>query len=422
MAESGSDRTGPALVTGSTVAVFGMSEAGHFQRLRPLIAGLSERGADVHVLTDRRFEADVVRSGGTFVDLFERYPLDDADDESLPVPCRYVSFAGRYAEDVGRDLARLRPSLMIYDTFAVIGRVVARSLDLPYVNVCAGHGMVPTSVEALVANHPRVAISDRCREAVETLRDRHGIEDASPFSYLTGLSPLLNVYCEPSPFLTASERRAFDPVAFFGSLPPAGEIAAREQHSGPSPFEAGANALKVYVCFGTVVWRYWPGEALDALRAISGALATRDDVRAVISLGGVEIGAAEERSLAARNVEVARQVDQWHVLSETDVFITHQGLNSTHEAIYNLVPMVSYPFFTDQPALAERCRELGLAVPLTQAPREPVTQQAVDAALAKVADSAASMHASLERAREWEREVIADRASILGRITALGLE
>jgi MGT family glycosyltransferase len=409
-------------VSRRTAAVFAMREVGHFQRLRPLIAGLAERGVDVHVLTDRRFAADAVRAGGTFVDLFERRPLDDADDASLPFPCRYVSFAGRYAEDVRRDLEQVHPSLVIYDTFAVIGRVVARMLDLPHVNVCAGHNMAPARVEDLIANHPRVGISDRCREAVETLRDQFGIDDASPFSYLTGLSPLLNVYCEPSPFLTESERRAFDPVAFFGSLPPAGEIAAKERHNGPSPFGEEAAELKVYVCFGTVVWRYWPEEALDALRAISGALAAREDARAVISLGGVEIGAAQARPLASHNVAVAPQVDQWRVLSEADAFNTHQGLNSTHEAIYNLVPMVSYPFFTDQPALAERCRELGLAVPLADSPRELVTQQAVDTALAKLADSAESMHASLERARVWEREVIADRDSVLERITSLGLE
>ena len=46
------------------------------------------------------------------------------------------------------------------------------------------------------------------------------------------------------------------------------------------------------------------------------------------------------------------------------VFVTHHGLNSTHEAIYHRTPMLSYPFFGDQPYLANRCRDLGLSVPL----------------------------------------------------------
>ncbi len=46
------------------------------------------------------------------------------------------------------------------------------------------------------------------------------------------------------------------------------------------------------------------------------------------------------------------------------MFVTHHGLKSTHEAIWQRVPMISYPFFGDQPALAALCQRLGLAVPL----------------------------------------------------------
>ena len=74
-----------------------------------------------------------------------KYPLEAADGESLPVPCRYVSFAGHYAGQILRDLERIRPSLVISDTFAVIGRVAANRLGIPYVNVCAGHNVDPPS-------------------------------------------------------------------------------------------------------------------------------------------------------------------------------------------------------------------------------------------------------------------------------------
>ena len=56
-------------------------------------------------------------------------------------------------------------------------------------------------------------------------------------------------------------------------------------------------------------------------------------------------------------------MDQWAVLGETDLFVTHHGLNSTHEAIFNRVPMLSYPFFWDQPGLAAKCQAFGIARP-----------------------------------------------------------
>jgi MGT family glycosyltransferase len=401
-----------------SAAVFAMPETGHFQRLRPLIADLVRGGVETHVFTDRRFAAEVERCGGRFVDLFAGRPLDEVDAESVPVPCRYVSFAGAYAGDVAAELRALGTWLVVYDTFAVVGRVAALAAGLPFVNVCAGHNVDPARFVPLLEADPRVALAPACHDAVETLRGRYGVADASPFSYVSGLSPFLNLYCEPRAYLTEAERRVFEPVAFYGSLPSAEEIETRGRNGRPS-WPGGADALKVYVSFGTVVWRYWPAEALEALRAVAEALASRPEAIGIVSLGGTEPGDAAIRSLTKPNVTVERYVDQWRVLRDADVFVTHQGLNSTHEAVFNLVPMVSYPFFSDQPGLAERCRELGFAVPLSDAPRGPVTETAVAAALAEVAGNGERMRACLRRARDWELDVIAGRDAVVRRLLAL---
>ena len=57
------------------------------------------------------------------MDLFEKYPIELADDESHPAPCRYVTFAGHYAEEILDDLAKLGSSLVVHDAHAVIGQV-----------------------------------------------------------------------------------------------------------------------------------------------------------------------------------------------------------------------------------------------------------------------------------------------------------
>jgi UDP:flavonoid glycosyltransferase YjiC (YdhE family) len=168
-----------------------MPEPGHFQRMRSLIAGIAALGIRAHVFTHRDFREYVERAGGAFTDLFARYP--PADTTSLPVPCRHVSYAGHHADAIRRDLEALRVSLVVYDTFAVVGHVVARLLGVPYVNVCAGHDVEPRRFVGMLEEDPRVRIAPECHAAVETLRTRHGIADASPFSYVTALSPHLNV-------------------------------------------------------------------------------------------------------------------------------------------------------------------------------------------------------------------------------------
>ena len=66
-----------------------MPDRGHFQRLRPVVTGLSTQGLQVHVFTHLRLAEEVRLSGGTFVDLFAGRTVEVADDESWPPVCRY---------------------------------------------------------------------------------------------------------------------------------------------------------------------------------------------------------------------------------------------------------------------------------------------------------------------------------------------
>jgi len=402
-----------------SVAFFSMLADGHLRRLLPLVAGVVARGWAAHVFTHRRFEAEVRAAGGQLFDLFGRYPLEAADAESFPIAVRSVAYAGHYAAAVQRDLEDLRPALVVYDTFAMVGRVVAARMGLPYVNVCAGHNVAPERFQRILAADPRVFVSDQCLEAVQVLRTQLGVADASPFSYVSGLSPHLNLYGEPPEFLTAAEREVFEPVGFFGSLPSAGELARRAMLARPPVFRGAPATFKLYVSFGTVVWRSYATEALAALEAIAAAVGRRPDLEVVMSLGGASVPAERVEKLQTGNVTVLDFVPQWSALTEADAFITHHGLNSTHEAIFHRVPMLSYPFFWDQPALAAKCQEFGVALPLATAPREALTVDAVHDALDRLLAGRSRLDAGLDVARGHELRVIAGRDPVLDRMLAL---
>jgi MGT family glycosyltransferase len=406
------------LMTPPSVAFFAMPQAGHFENLRPVIAGLARRGLAAYVLTDAAFKAEVEQAGGEFVDLFARYPIDEADAESFPTPCRYVTFAGSYGERIVHDLVDVQPDLVIYDQHAVVGRLVGQALQIPYVSFAPAHHVCATRLPALIDTLPEVTVSESCTRAVATLRERHGVADASPFFFATSHSPFLNLYGEPSVFLTERERPAHEPVAFHGCLPSLDEGVA-ESRSEPKYFEHAEDKLKVYVSFGTVVWRYFPEQAVEAVRAIARGLAQMADVRAVISLGGSAFAADAAGLKPSANVSFLSYLDQPEILHEADVFVTHNGLRSTHEAIVNRVPMISYPFFWDQPALADRCQDLGLAIPLTSTPLAPVSEANLRAALAELRRRGPALRENLKQARGWELEVIAARDSVLDQIVGL---
>jgi len=401
-----------------TVAFFCMPEPGHFQALSAVIALVVRSRMSACVFTHRRFQQQIERLGATFVDLFEKYPLDMADSESRPIPCRFVSFAGTYGDRVAEDLRSVKPAAVIYETFSVIGPVVARWLGIPAINVCVNHNPHPERTLLALESDPRVAISAKCHQAVRRLREHFGLSDASPFSYVTGISPLLNIYGEPPEFLDEQDRAAFEPLAFFGCLP---DGVSPDDPTQSSRYFAAASpqALKVYVSFGTIIWRYYTREALAALQAIADATAERGKTSVAITLGEAQISPAAVASLQRPGVQVLPFVDQNRILEEADLFVTHHGMNSTHEAIVRRVPMISYPFMADQPALAANCQRLGLAIPLTGELRGPVSPRDVQAAFSLCRERRPALESSLKTACEWERRTMAGRDAVIERIKDL---
>ena len=393
-------------------AVFAMSDANHFWRAHTVTRALAEAGVDVRVYSDRRFAEGVAACGATLVDVFTPYPLDRADPDSRPLPVRNVSWAGRFGSDLIREVAAFAPDLVVYDSFAVIGRVVGAALGVPYVCVLSGHNLDPAWLVPAMADDDRVDISDLCREALEVLRSRHGWEDVSPFSYYDAFSPHLNLCCQPPAFLTEAERPAFAPLAFWGSLPRPDGRAPRLRAERSVP------PRRIYASMGTISWRYYVPEALGTLRAVAAAVARRSDAEAVISLGGAGLDAAAMAELERPNVRVQGWVDQREQLAVADAFVTHSGLNSTHEALFHRVPMVSYPLFADQPGLSARVCEFGVAVALAE-PRGPVTADDVDAALERLMAKGPALDEALALAHARELEVIAARPAVVDQILAL---
>jgi hypothetical protein len=129
-----------------------------------------------------------------------------------------VSFAAVYAEPLIAEVAALRPSLIVYDSFVVAAPLVARRLGVPHVGMRAGHAQVPARAIAETRADPRVKISAACVAAVEAAQPvRHAGRE--PVLVSRWPEPHLNL-CLPPRFLDEDERAAFEPVAFFGSLAP----------------------------------------------------------------------------------------------------------------------------------------------------------------------------------------------------------
>ncbi|HWA20745.1 MAG TPA: glycosyltransferase [Devosia sp.] len=392
------------------IAAFAMSDPNHFGTPQMVVAELARAGAEVRFWTDRRFAQRVAEAGAQFADVFASGPLESVDDCSSPWPARFVTYAGVHGQAIIEEVARFKPDLVLYDGFAVVARVVAAALSIPAVIVNSAHGIYGPEFRPVLAREPRVAIDARCHAAVERLRSAFGIQDASPFSYVADPSPVLNIHVEPKEWYTEAQKAKLGPLAYFGAVPD--RSFARPQRHGGRP--------RVLVSFGTIVWRYWTAEALAALAAIADGVEA-SGAEGVMTVGGATVSDEALAALVRPGVRVERFLDQWKELGEADVFITHHGIGSTHESVARGTPMLSFPFFWDQPQLAARAQEFGLALPLAGAlgPEADLTAQQVRERVDDILSRRAQVLAALESARAWERRTIAGRPALAQRIIDL---
>ena len=123
---------------------------------------------------------------------------------------------------------------------------------------------------------------------------------------------------ERPPSLDEEARPAFEPMAFFGSLTPE----RRDRLSDERPWRRGS--------FASVIWMYDAAVAGAVLAALAPDLAEAG-AEMLASLGRHPMADEARRRLERPDVGVEGWVDQWGVLKDTDLCVTHHGLNSSHE-------------------------------------------------------------------------------------------
>ena len=83
------------------------------------------------------------------------------------------------------------------------------------------------------------------------------------------------------------------------------------------------------------------------------------DINVLCSIG--KTIKAEDLGEIPANVTTMAFTPQLEVLEHTDYFLTHAGIGSVMEALYNGVPMMCIPQMDEQILTAKRAEELGVA-------------------------------------------------------------
>ena len=333
------------------IAWFCIPAHGHTNPTLGLVKALTEAGHQVYYFSFALFREKIEQAGATFIPCdgcdFEMEDKENADrvgkDKAFATEL-LVSSTLALDEMTTEKIGELRPDIVVSDSVAYWGKLVAMKHHLPYVSSTTTFAFnryssrymkqTPWDIFKMLLAMPRI------NRQLQRLRDKgypvKGILDIVQNDNETNTLVYTSKYFQPCAE-TFSDRYHFIGPSIRPIQTPYPKTAAKT----------------VYISMGTI------NQDREFYRNCIHALG-QTDWQVIISMGTNP----ERFEHLPENIQIHGSVDQMAVLSIADAFITHCGMNSASEGLYFEVPLVLFPQTPEQGAVARRTEELGAGVRL----------------------------------------------------------
>ena len=333
------------------IAWFCIPAHGHTNPTLGLVRELTSAGHQVYYFSFEMFRERIEQAGATFIGC-DGYDFDMEDKENADRVGKDKVFATELLvsstlaldEMTTEKVGEIRPDIVVSDSVAFWGKLVAMKHGIPYVsstttfafNRCSAKYMKesPWDIAKMLFAMPRID------KQIKRLREKgypvKGLLDIVQNDNDTNTIVYTSKYFQPCAD-TFSDRYRFIGPSIRPITSPCAKTAEKT----------------VYISMGTV------NQNREFYRNCIHALG-RTDWQVIISMGTN----TEHFDRLPENIQVHETVDQMAVLSIADAFITHCGMNSAFEGLYYKVPLVLFPQTPEQGAVARRVEELGAGVRL----------------------------------------------------------
>ena len=337
----------------SKIVFFCIPAYGHTNPTIEVVRELVNRGNEVVYYSFKEFKDKIEDTGAKCICCDEYLPELKKEDEKK-VGKDFSALIGMVVdttlaldEKVCKELKEFKPDCIVSDSLSFWGKLFAKKLNIPY--VCS------TTTFAFNDKTARLMKQDlsemikmifgmkKINKKLELLRE-NGYEIKSFLDIVKNENDTDTIVYTSKEFQPLVESFS-DKYSFVG--PSISKTIYEKDEK---------NRKQIYISLGTVNNKNnnFYKNCIEAFKDL--------DVDVIMSVGNkTDIKALGE---IPSNFIVENSVNQIKVLQNTDVFITHCGMNSVNEALYYKVPMVLFPQHSEQRMVAKRVEDLGAGVML----------------------------------------------------------
>lgn len=347
------------------IVFFCIPAHGHTNPTIEVVRELVNRGHRVWYYSFNAFKEKIEEAGAKFIGCDQYLPeLQSEDKEKLGSDfCALfqrllditIVLEGKLCEEV----EKINPDCIVSDSLGFWGKLLAMKLDIPFVSSTTTFAFNEQTAEmvkqGLGATAKRISKISEIESRIQILRKRGYPID----SLLSMFDSDTNTIVYTSKEFQPRSEIFSDKYYFVGPSIPNRQVYTQKKRR-----------KKVYISLGTV-----NNKNIDFYKNCIKAF-ENDDIDVVMSIG------ANTSTDALGNVpshfEIKNSVDQIMVLQETDVFITHCGMNSVNESLYYSVPMVLFPQQLEQSVVADRAANLGVGFMLERNTPEDIKEAVME--------------------------------------------
>jgi len=244
---------------------------------------------------------------------------------------------------------------IIHDSMFGCGRLIAQILNLPAISSCTSFAETKETFDKMLEKQSKnipdeimKPINDEFKKLSLHIKKKYGVE----------INSYYEVFCNPAPLTIVYTTRAFQPdgEVFNHSYKFVGPSIGSRLQQDTFDLSTIKSKNPIYISLGTVFNR-----SINFYKLCFEAFGNSEH-SVVMSIG--KHTSLDDLGTIPPNFLVKQYVPQVEVLKYSKLFITHGGMNSTSEGLYNGVPLIVIPQNADQPIIAEQIAKIGAGLQL----------------------------------------------------------